>query len=279
MFSALIHDVDHSGVSNGQLSNEDPEMAERFEIRSVAEQNSVEVGWELLMEPQFAELAQCIFELTRFRQLLVNLILATDIFDKDMKTTRNTRWDKVFHSELNDEAESRTKFRNLKATIVIEHVIQAADVAHTMQHWQIYSKWNERLFSEMYVAYKAGRSEKDPSEGWYGGELWFFDNYVIPLARKLEECGVFGVASEESLNYALENRAEWAVKGKDIVKRMISTVQERQNASGFVSGDGVSPLVNGGEDKSFQKLLMQRGPDLDEQPVEDDDSDGSVVSA
>jgi hypothetical protein len=88
------------------------------------------------------------------------------------------------------------------------------------------------------------------------------------------------------------------VKGKDIVKRMISTVQERQNASGqfddvlegqqdqivypdqvvFVSGDGVSPLVNGGEDKSFQKLLVQRAPDLDEQPVEDD-SDGSVVSA
>ena len=22
------------------------------------------------------------------------------------------------------------------------------------------------------------------------GELWFFDNYVIPLAKKLDECGV-----------------------------------------------------------------------------------------
>jgi class 3 adenylate cyclase len=321
MFSALIHDVEHSGVSNGQLSYENPEMAERFQYRSVAEQNSVEVAWELLMEPQFAELAQCIFvnetELTRFRQLLVNLILATDIFDKDMKTTRNTRWDKVFYSEL-DEAESRTKFRNLKAIIVIEHVIQAADVAHTMQHWQIYSKWNERLFNEMYMAYKAGRSKKDPSEDWYGGELWFFDNYVIPLARELEECGVFGVASEECLNYALENRTEWAVKGKDIVKRMLSAAEERRKASDifcdvlegqhigfsnqafFVSDHGVSPLGNGGKDKSCQKSLVDmslslkppnsppepdvlksglpHAPDLDEQPV-DDDSDGSVVSA
>lgn len=29
----------------------------------------------------------------------------------------------------------------------------------------------------MYKAYKAGRSEKEPSVGWYKGELWFFDNY------------------------------------------------------------------------------------------------------
>ena len=31
----------------------------------------------------------------------------------------------------------------------------------------------------MYLAYKTGRSEKDPSEGWANGELWFFDNYVM----------------------------------------------------------------------------------------------------
>jgi hypothetical protein len=29
-----------------------------------------------------------------------------------------------------------------------------------------------------------------------------FDNYVIPLARKLKECNVFGVSSDEYLNYA-----------------------------------------------------------------------------
>jgi uncharacterized MnhB-related membrane protein len=27
---------------------------------------------------------------------------------------------------------------NLRATIVMEYLIQAADVAHTMQHWHIY---------------------------------------------------------------------------------------------------------------------------------------------
>jgi hypothetical protein len=32
-------------------------------------------------------------------------------------------------------------------------------------------------------------------------------------------CGVFGVSSDECLNYALENRKEqWALKGKAIVE-------------------------------------------------------------
>jgi len=54
----------------------------------------------------------------------------------------------------------------------MEHIIQASDVAHTMQHWHIYTRWSERLFDEMYTAYLNGRSEKDPSEGWYEGKIF-----------------------------------------------------------------------------------------------------------
>ena len=51
-------------------------------------------------------------------------------------------------------------------------------------------KWNERLFCEMLLAYKNGRAEKHPKEFWYKGELGFFDFYIIPLAKKLKDCGV-----------------------------------------------------------------------------------------
>lgn len=95
-----------------------------------------------------------------------------------------------------------------------------------MQHWHIYTKWNECLFKEMYEAFKMGRSEKDPSEGWYKGEIWFFDNYVIPLAKKLKECGVFGVSSDEYLDYATANRNEWEEKGQRIVSEMISKYKD-----------------------------------------------------
>ena len=46
----------------------------------------------------------------------------------------------------------------------------------------------------------------------------FFDFYVIPLAKKLKDCSVFGVSSDEYLNYAEQNRAEWEAKGQQQVE-------------------------------------------------------------
>ena len=71
-----------------------------------------------------------------------------------------------------------------------------------------------------------GRAEKDPSIGWYEGELGFYDYYIIPLAKKLKECKVFGVSSDEYLDYAEANRAEWALKGKDLVTGYRRTFNE-----------------------------------------------------
>ena len=95
-------------------------------------------------------------------------------------------------------------------------------MSHTMQHWHVYRKWNASLFKEMYTAYKAGRMASDPSTFWYKGEISFFDNYVIPLAKKLKECNVFGVSSDEYLNYAMMNRAEWEERGMDVVKELVA---------------------------------------------------------
>jgi hypothetical protein len=86
-----------------------------------------------------------------------------------------------------------------------------------MQHWHIYIKWNERLFHELYKAYLDRPADKHPSEGWYQGEIGFFDFYIIPLAKKLKNCGVFGVASDKYLNHTNANRNEWEAKGEAIL--------------------------------------------------------------
>ena len=99
-------------------------------------------------------------------------------------------------------------FVNHSKFLSYKHLIQASDVYHTMQHWHVYRKWNERLFEEMYLAYKTGRANADSSTFWYKGELGFFDHHLIPLSKKLIDCGVFGVSSDEYLNYALRNRKE-----------------------------------------------------------------------
>jgi hypothetical protein len=229
-FSALIHDVDHPGVSNAQLVKEGSTMAKTYKEKSVLEQNSVDVAWNLLMKPAYKDLRSYIFstsaERDRFRQLVVNAVLATDILDRDLAASRRKRWEKAFSSGRSKDAQKESDI-NRKATIVIEHLLQASDVAHTMQHWHVYLKWNKHLFQEMHGAFKAGRGEKDPSQTWYQGELSFFDNYIIPLAKKLKECAVFGVAGEEYLNYAIANRRDWELKGQAVVQDYLAEFKGR----------------------------------------------------
>jgi len=231
ILAALIHDVDHQGVPNTRLVEEEDGVAIKYNGRSVAEQNSVDIAWALFLEPRFSELRGVVCptnkELSRLRQLIVNTVLATDIMDKDLKQSRNQRWEKAFSSEMKDNIETNQDKINRKATIVLEHLIQASDVCHTMQHWHVYRKWNERLFEEMYVAYKIGRANADPSTFWYEGEFGFFDFYIIPLSKKLSDCGVFGVSSDEYLNYALRNRQEWKQRGHAIVAEMVERVQQK----------------------------------------------------
>lgn len=226
VFAALIHDVDHRGVPNAQLVKEEKDLAEKYGDKSTAEQHSVDVAWDLLMSENFKSLRSAICsteqELRRFRELVVNSVMATDIVDPDLKRLRNQRWEKAFSPQYQESERDRV---NRKATIVIEHLIQASDVSHTMQHWHVYCKWNAKLFEEMYAAYREGRAAKDPTEFWYQGEIGFFDNYIIPLAKKLSECGVFGVSSDEYLNYALKNREEWERRGESVVASYVENIR------------------------------------------------------
>lgn len=248
MISALIHDVDHPGVPNSQLIKENSKVAAFYKNKSVAEQNSVDLAWDLLQDESFSALRSAIHQTQedreRFRELVVNSVMATDIMDKDLKALRNGRWERAFSEKCRVHDQQETV--NRKATIVIEHIIQASDVAHTMQvrrtmlvncviksdhpshhspqHWHVYRKWNERLFFEMFKAYAAGRATTDPSENWYKGEIGFFDFYIIPLAKKLKECGVFGVSSDEYLAYAMKNREEWESRGQELVEEMTEAV-------------------------------------------------------
>lgn len=230
VFSALIHDVDHKGLTNAELNDEGTSTTKHYRQKSVAEQNSIDVAWGILMEDRYKQVRSCIYstveELHRFRQLIVNAVVATDIADKDLKSKRERRWEDAFKGEKGDVSFKQTDI-DRKATIVFEYIIQASDICHTMQHWQTYQKYNLRLFEERYLAWLRGHCDKEPSQGWYGGELWFFDNYIIPLAQKLDKCGVFGVSYDEYLNYAMENRREWEEKGKQAVSCMLEACQEK----------------------------------------------------
>lgn len=95
-----------------------------------------------------------------------------------------------------------------------------------------------------------GRAKDDPSLNWYKGEIGFFDFYIIPLAKKLKECGVFGVSCDEYLNYAIKNRQEWEARGEEIVNEMIEQANDQWKQSNGTSGK-FTQLMNSRMGKSF----------------------------
>ncbi|CAB9517732.1 calmodulin-dependent 3',5'-cyclic nucleotide phosphodiesterase 1C [Seminavis robusta] len=272
-FSALIHDLDHSGVSNAQLVKEGSELATKYEGRSVAEQNSLDLAWDLLMQSDFENLRALLFkdesDLVRFRQLVVNVscymsyaaqamaaivqppltalctfsvsffatpgVMSTDIVDKELKSLRNDRWEKAFKSGNTRDSTNAMDMsisnwsRQEEAR---DDVNRKATIPHNA-HWQ--STDGTNLFEELYVAYLKGRMDKDPATFWYQGEFGFFDFYIIPLTQKLKDCGVFGVSSDEYLNYAKKNREEWETRGEEVVAEMVAAAREKY---GIKAADG-----------------------------------------
>jgi hypothetical protein len=256
----------HTGLTNAELIQIKTPLAALYQKKSVAEQNSVDLvstspiscrvsckrptsliptffvqAWDMLMGEEFSALRACIYtnkeEFLRFRQLVVNIVMATDIADKEFQTLRKDRWRRAFDDDttMAQDKAGRTDTNvdmHRKATIVLEHIIQASDVAHTMQHWHVYIKYNRLLFEERYRSWLKGvAGEKDPSLGWYKGEIGFFDFYIIPLARKLDRCGVFGVSYHEYLQYAISNRAEWEEKGEDMVAGFLSECRAKYGST------------------------------------------------
>ena len=111
----------------------------------------------------------------------------------------------------------------------------------------------------MYKAYREGRAGANPADSWYKGEIGFFDFYskyqlyslgskngfhlgltmnaqllhpsaVIPLSKKLRDCGVFGPTSDENLNYATNNRNMWVKEGEEITRKMLEKIEREYEA-------------------------------------------------
>lgn len=233
-------------MPNAQLTKEKSIISDSYKGKSVAEQNSIEIAWNLLMEPCYKALREVLFttaeEVSRFRRLVVIFVLATDIADQELAKFRKQRAQEAMACQ-----ESSTVAASGKATYIMETIMQAADVSHTMQPFHVYKKWNWKLYREMYTAFENGRAEKDPTETWYEGDIRFFDFYIIPLAKQLVTCGVMDESKVENLlNNARENREEWATHGKGMVEQYIKERSRPKETNMQRRGSMCDSVASGG---------------------------------
>ena len=79
-------------------------------------------------------------------------------------------------------------------------------------------------------------------------------NRSIPLAKKLKECGAFGVSSDEYLNYAKQNREEWAKRGQAITEEMHQAVTHQKAGRKGKSHKSISLLTPPPNQDSFSSF-------------------------
>jgi len=396
LFAALIHDVEHRGIPNRQLSVEEDQLSILYNDLSIAEQRSLYVGFSILAQPEFATLRQVVFpskeSYLRFRKAVINLVLNTDIANPERTQVGKSKWKEAFGESLETvehkvKAEVRRRVSNeqskhsggnghqrqgrrcsgnapssvvvskrrgsnfslrsdlsineekvdekqgdsndslsgtpdssdnddqradrldgvivsgymltaspikkknsirleanslselvppvnssrrqsssslptslsnprrkrlgirrsmdlsgealetysrstgaptpdepdeLKATVVMELIMTAADVAHNLQGWQHMEKWSNRLYMELRRAHVAGRGA-DCKERWYENQIGFLECYLLPLARKLNDTKVFGEHMGPAFaNMVLANRDRWQQEGLAVSSKVIA---------------------------------------------------------
>lgn len=262
VFSALVHDVQHKGLPNAQLVKEEDKLSAIYLNTSVAEQHSIAVAFSVLSESCFNELRRAIYstqeECDQFRDLVIDLILCTDISSPERMALGKSKWNIAFpkdslsvpgsmhrrHSDpipknnsskdLKDKSMSSSANKpssagfsashtKLKARVVMEQLMQIADVAHLMQDWPVFLKWNKNLYDELWAAKIADRGF-DPSKNWFNGQISFLDNYVIPLSTRIYESGVFGAEGKSFMKNAIKNKEKWIEEGQRQSIEMITNI-------------------------------------------------------
>ncbi|KAL7429820.1 hypothetical protein ACHAXM_001958 [Skeletonema potamos] len=149
-----------------------------------------------------------------------------ELFKKRNSMTRTLQMDGgqtvEYFASSSDEDDIKIALRH---SVMLETMLNVADVAHAMQSWELFCFWNRKLYEELYSAFKAGRSDNDPSAEWYQNELDFFRLYIIPLSEKMKKSGMFGDRGEEWINNALRIRDRWKSEGKQVTQEMIDAVR------------------------------------------------------
>ena len=128
--------------------------------------------------------------------------------------------------DVDDESEEE-EYDELKVSAILEHLIKAADVAALMQSFDNLNKWSSRLYREQKASAVVARGD-DPEASWFEGQIVFMDIYIMPLARRLAEPGIFDDEIGKLFAQCVQdNRARWLIEGRLKTENLIANWSEK----------------------------------------------------
>ena len=121
-----------------------------------------------------------------------------------------------------DQEEDEEEYDDLKASVILEQILVAADISHVLQGWHQMEKFSNRLFLELKRAHKEGRGPH-PKPNWFENQIAFLESYNLPLAHRLEDMGIFGPVIGPVFGRLVEaNRDQWMIDGQKVTSDIIA---------------------------------------------------------
>jgi atrial natriuretic peptide receptor A len=257
VFSALVHDAGHTGMSNKTLKDIQHPLSIKYnEEVPIAERESISIALEILFRPEFDTLRSAILpdvlDKIKFTKTIFQGILVTDIATpgrvklgvERFEVAQNEQGqyesrlcplapflDDVFDGvgldkEVQKEypGEFIITHCGLQKCVRNEHLMLLSDISHLLQGWENFVKWNFRLYKELMECFKYGQCD-DPRSGWYQGQIGFFEHYILPLAKRSRVFFKEDFADVPFKN-GLSNLQLWITHGKKATSIMSNALEE-----------------------------------------------------
>ena len=218
LFAALIHDIGHLGVSNDWLINENHSLAILYSDQSVAEMHSLACAFEILNDADHDLCAGFSMEERRtLRAVVIDLVLSTNISDKDRQKTLKQKLDTVMMSKTEDSYPDMSASTSRQS--ILNLIIRAADVGASMQDVETSRIWSKRFFLEQRDAMNAsGEPTVDDAE-YCTQHGRFLEHHAAVLALSLTSTGALSQSlCVDIMDSTRSNVAAWLQEGSLTMK-------------------------------------------------------------
>lgn len=217
LFSAMIHDVGHLGVTNNTLINEGHPLAIRYSDISVAEMNSLSCGFEILntFENNIL-LDHTVEERKKFRFLVVQIVLSTDIADQERKLILTQKYELACINKLkNGKVDLSVEGNRLS---MLSLIMRMADVGACVQNSDTCHIMSYRHYLEVRDAYNVNRGIMLNQKQHCLEHIAFMESYTMVLFESLK---VTNILSDKLKNEMEENVNKnlnfWLTEGWELI--------------------------------------------------------------
>jgi len=148
LFSAMIHDYDHSGTTNNFHIQSNSKLSILYNDRSVLENHHVAAFFRTMVDNEcniLSNMSRADFR--EFRSLMIEMVLHTDM---SMHFSQLKYMKNLVQTAVDGGSFDKTK--------VLSLILHSCDVSHPTKRWDLHNQWTSRCMEEFF---KQGDMEQE----------------------------------------------------------------------------------------------------------------------